>query len=539
MLLEKAKDKSFWVGIRNDPAYRPLLDTLFKQYQENTQTPLESLRYRDFRLYFENGNRSVYEAAYFNRRARLNSCALLCLLFPEKEEYLKQLQDVIWAICDEYNWAVPAHLKNWEQNLNAFIDLFAAETGFALSEIKYLLEDRLDWWETAQSNWAAGCAGSVACSFIYEWPEKWEEIKPKIDAVMECFFNSYKEDGVCREGVTYWEYGFGFFVFYADLLRQFSGGKYDYFKEKRVETIAGFAQKMFLSDNVTVSFSDGAMQGGYNLGLLHLLKSIYPDSISLPPFAYHTITDPCARWCWEFRSFLYFNKKEPEENACRDEEIYWQLSAWFIKKTKNYGFAAKAGDNGEPHNHNDVGTFLLAAGGKQLVCDLGAGEYTEQYFNRATRYQVFCNNSFSHAVPIVNGKGQKAGKDFYGSMQWSDGKLTMDMTHAYDAPELSFLKREFQFTETSVVLTDRFHLQGELTERVVTLLKPEETKRGIQIGGMCLCYDREKYRTAISQHEHFLHDGGKTVVYAVDFVPAANDWESFVLTMDFNRAACG
>lgn len=38
-------------------------------------------------------------------------------------------------------------------------------------------------------------------------------------------------------------------------------------------------------------------------------------------------------------------------------------AGWYIKRTSNYEFAAKAGDNKESHNHNDIGVFLLNVGG--------------------------------------------------------------------------------------------------------------------------------------------------------------------------------
>jgi hypothetical protein len=63
-----------------------------------------------YRVYDETGERASYEAAYFDHRRRLNTFALLAMLYPEREEYLTWLEDTIWAICDEYTWSVPAHL---------------------------------------------------------------------------------------------------------------------------------------------------------------------------------------------------------------------------------------------------------------------------------------------------------------------------------------------------------------------------------------------------------------------------------------------
>ena len=43
------------------------------------------------------------------------------------------LEDTIWAICDEYTWSLPAHIS-WAKDERTDVDLFASETGYALSE---------------------------------------------------------------------------------------------------------------------------------------------------------------------------------------------------------------------------------------------------------------------------------------------------------------------------------------------------------------------------------------------------------------------
>ena len=52
--------------------------------------------------------------------------------------------DEIFAITTEYSWCLPAHQGDPDKNYDHVIDLFAAETAFALSEISALLGDRLD-----------------------------------------------------------------------------------------------------------------------------------------------------------------------------------------------------------------------------------------------------------------------------------------------------------------------------------------------------------------------------------------------------------
>jgi Heparinase II/III-like protein len=72
--------------------------------------------------------------------------------------------------------------------------------------------------------------------------------------------------------------------------------------------------------------------------------------------------------------------------------------------------AAKGGHNGELHNHNDGGHFIVHWRGESLLADIGRGRYTAEYFG-AQRYEQMVNSSLGHSVPVVNGQLQQAGRD--------------------------------------------------------------------------------------------------------------------------------
>ncbi|MDY4307971.1 hypothetical protein SNF32_14980 [Enterococcus mundtii] len=44
-------------------------------------------------------------------------------------------------------------------------------------------------------------------------------------------------------------------------------------------------------------------------------------------------------------------------------------------------FAAKGGRNDESHNHIDIGHFVFGTREDLFLTDLGAGEYTKDYFD--------------------------------------------------------------------------------------------------------------------------------------------------------------
>ena len=80
-------------------------------------------------------------------------------------------------------------------------------------------------------------------------------------------------------------------------------------------------------------------------------------------------------------------------------------------KKQKYSFTAKGGHNDEMHNHNDLGCFQIVKNNKRVIVDIGAGEYTREFFGGG-RYgdKVFVCGSQSHSVPIIDGALQKWGK---------------------------------------------------------------------------------------------------------------------------------
>lgn len=112
MLYEKAFQKGLWEAVRAEKAYAPLLSALLEDYRAvSREGPVSAVRFSEYIIYQETGSRKKYEAAYFARRKRLNTYALMALVYPEEGEHLLQLQDTVWAICDEYTWRCPRTLR--------------------------------------------------------------------------------------------------------------------------------------------------------------------------------------------------------------------------------------------------------------------------------------------------------------------------------------------------------------------------------------------------------------------------------------------
>ncbi len=518
MLLAKAKDPAFWEKVRMSDAYKPLIDELFDIWNKDCTEDVPACKYSEYIIFNITGSRKEYEDSYFKRRRAMNASAILSLIYPDEEKYFVKLCDVIWAILDEYNWVIPAHTGNFKDYNVTGLDLFASETGFALSEIDYLLADRLPplirsritaeidrriiatymgknrcGWEKETHNWAAVCVGSVGITILYQHPELFEQVRPRIEETLRCFLSGYPEDGICLEGLGYWHYGFGFFTYLADMVLQFTDGKINYFDQPKIREIVKHPQRMYLDGGTTVSFSDSGMNGLWHIGLLHYLKERFPNEVQIPPREFSYSNDRCGRWGMHLRAFLWFNEALESTSVQTEFTDYATASQWLIKKAKNYSIAAKGGHNDEPHNHNDVGSFILTKNGRQVLCDAGADTYCKQYFGKE-RYTFFKASSRGHSVPIIDGQYQMAGKDHGGTACFEDGVFTVEFSRAYDIASLTDLTRRFTFTEDSVTIADSFAFSGgalPIVERFVSCQPAEITKAGVVIGGVTLTADAD------------------------------------------------
>ena len=130
-LLGKAHEKEFWDGIREKECYKAFRDSLLVQWEKNKDYQPEALPYSKFKLFWTTGSRSEYERPYFHRRHCLEISTMLSLIYPENRDYFDYTMDLIYTLCDEYTWCLPAHQGKLEPNNNCRIDLFASETAYS------------------------------------------------------------------------------------------------------------------------------------------------------------------------------------------------------------------------------------------------------------------------------------------------------------------------------------------------------------------------------------------------------------------------
>ncbi len=473
--------------------------------------PIPPLPWSLLRLFEDTGDRILFETPYFARRKALTDLEISILAGRDTDGSLRTaLHDLLWAMCDEYSWALPAHFF-LRHPVPIALDLFATETGMYIAEALHLLGDRLDprvatrcraevkrrildsflgdypheWWELGTNNWGAVCACSVGITFLYEEtdPARRRMALGRVLATMDAFLASFPPDGTCLEGVSYWEYGFGFFTLFADFVHQYTNGEVDLFDDPRARRIALFPQSVALSPSRTISFADGPRfysAGGAATTILH---RHYGDAVFLGPadFSHSVPTMPSAKPVMRLRNLLWNDPDRPAD-PLPDVTTYLSDAQWLVVRRAPFAFAALFGNNGAPHNHNDIGSFLLVDGDEEGPMDLGSGRYTRQYFS-AERYTILCNGSQGHSVPIVGGALQKDGGQFHATdvtfrEEADEIVFSGDIAGAYGFEALASLRRTFRVRpgDGAASVTDAFVFNGEplsVTERFVGYAKAE------------------------------------------------------------------
>jgi hypothetical protein len=488
------------------------------------------------------------------------------------------------------------------------LDLFACETGFALAECCAMLEDSLaplilnrardevrrrviasyvehreKWnWELMDNNWCAVCAGSVcgAALYLVEDDSLFTNILERLMPVFDRYLASFYSDGVCPEGLSYWTYGMSFFAIAGDLLLLRSGGQIDLFADSRMPQIAAFQSRCYFPGGGVLNFSDASCGVGgaigdspgaaelFRPGLSAWLSDRFPGT-PIPEVPWNAalagergrgLIDHCGRFAPALRDFIWTARTSQVDGSSKKTAaaasasgtpasscVIFPEAQWLLcSGSGETGFAAKAGHNGESHNHNDVGNFIYYIKGKMAICDLGAGEYTKDYFG-GKRYEIFCNRSEGHNVPIIGGMGQKEGAEYKARdcVISPNGEMVLDMAGAYGIPELRKLERRFCFDAPTglLVLKDNFVFDAhapEVTERFITAFPPAPKGNAVLINAgdessplICVLKGPPGIAPLIAQVTHRDHEGEDVTVFTIDYCLTSAGQHELSLSAEF------
>ncbi|OGV78365.1 MAG: hypothetical protein A3K19_20075 [Lentisphaerae bacterium RIFOXYB12_FULL_65_16] len=503
-------------------------------------------------LYLEfsrTGNRANYQKPYLERLDRLS--ALLraeCLL--DQGKFLGAIEREILAICSERSWVMPAHdpkLENFK-GANLYVDLGSSARAWLLATAQWWLQDRLKpetaqrlraevnrrvldpylkmlrsgkpaggfWWVTCTNNWNAACNANVmsAALALVESPAQRAEFLAGMEMSNPYFISGFADDGYCTEGMGYWNYGFGHYMFLGETVWAATDGRLNLYQDPKLKRIAAFARDIQIQKGVVPAFADCDVNATADPFILAMIQRRFPETLANPAKISGVLKSSAQMLG------LFGFGEQPGSESMPVATPGLGLRNWFDAagvlivrlgpgREPPFGAAFKGGHNAEHHNHNDLGSLVVVHDGHSYLLDPGSEVYTRRTFS-PQRYESKVLNSYGHPVPVVAGKLQQPGRQAQAKIlrsSFADGadRLVLDLSSAYDVPDLRKLVRRFEFDRTRSAIT---------VEDQVEFAQPQS------FGTALITLDRVLRR---DDHTFVIYDSKASVV--ADVTVEGGEWE--------------
>ena len=434
--------------------------------------------------FLRTGNRSAFENLSFGKRVNLWNL-VLAESVEGKGRFVDQIVNGVWSICEESFWGASAHLGAQRAGVglpdveDPIVDLFAAETAAVLAWTDYFIGPQLEkvsklvrpriryemnrrifqpmatkkfGWagggnaEAKLNNWAPWIISNylVAALLVHDKEsERMADVYRGI-GVLDQYIDGLGEDGGCEEGPSYWFAAGGCVYDALNLLYDATGGKLNIYHDPFIQKMGSYIYKTHISGRYFINVADAHPELTPDGLMLFRFGRDMNDTVMMQfgSWSVHQLAGEPVFMDIFHRMRVLYNLK-----ALRDCAAYpgpekapvvppvWLSDVQLMAVHSSDGLfvAAHGGTNGESHNHNDIGDFMVYAGGYPVIIDVGSGAYTARTFSR-DRYKLWFNTSPYHNLPTINGHEQGTGGEFTArDVKYQDGKLSMDITAAYPA----------------------------------------------------------------------------------------------------------
>ncbi len=504
MLSEKPKgfgapisDRTAWEALGKNDSFAATLSEAAELLQKPIPEQSDDL-YLDFS---RTGNRTRWQRVSGQRRGRV-STLVLAECVENKGRFMPAFEEIVRALCAERTWVMPAHdakLTNFRGE-SVDIDLGSSALGWSLATADYLLADKLkpetrrlirdnlerrifqpyrdmvagkrekNWWMTGTNNWNAVCLAGVTGTAlaVIDSRDSRALFVAAAEHYSKNFLDGFTDDGYCSEGLGYWNYGFGYYVMLSEMIHQATGGKLDLLQDNKAKQAATFGSKIEIINGVYPAFADCSISAKPGSRLMYFLSR----RLGMGLRRWEQL-DPVSAGGSLYESMMYsFSTSASGTPPAQSGSEGPGIRSWFDKagilicrpaanSAARMAVALKGGHNNEHHNHNDVGSFVVVVGDKALLLDPGGEVYTARTFS-SRRYESKVLNSFGHPVPVVAGKLQRTGEQararvVHQSFTDDNDTLVLDISSAYDVPELKKLERKFVYSRSgagSLSVTD-------------------------------------------------------------------------------------
>lgn len=514
-------DREFWSRAAETNYAKVTLEEAASLLTKPFPNPTEEL----YRQSFITRDRAKYEAEYLALNQQLRTLAIASLL-SSRTEFISRFSELLKILTSLKSWLLPAHDRYPHtaipqsniSGLTVTTDLVSLNVAAGLTIAVSALESVLDkeivsgfkrevagkvmtpltliarnrrpynYWMILKHNWNAVCYCNTILTFLAaDIPE--DDRQTVIDFALDhikYFLTGFNADGYCQEGPGYFGYGFGHYTYLAWALYEASGHKFNLFDDERTAQIAGFPEKMMLSENQLPLFCDCHPNIFIRRDLMEIRDYLTgkSDGVYFLPPRMKKSGRPQDLTLSQQLMLIGYSKGETLRPITLNKFDAFPQTGVFVWREKELAFCIKGGNNREFHNHNDIGSYVLVHKDTPLMLDAGQPRYNMDSFHSGKSFQNKLRSSYGHAVPVCDGTLQLSGAASRGEViSFDENGAIFDIATAYRNSSVKKVLRQVEFNreKLQITLTDSadFETDAAFAVPLITFGKWEETEPGL------------------------------------------------------------
>lgn len=509
----RASDRPSWAPEQLDET---TIRELRKRAEAELGAPWPIPLAHGYARYFRDGDRDEYEQIIRAREYRLSRAAVLAAVTLD-DQWLDEVADGVTLLCEQSSWCWPAHDETFSRHgaivptvTDPVLDLGAGEVAAQLAWIDHLLGDQLDehvpglrarvryevdlrvltpftvrrdWhWLGLDGNvhnwnpWIHGNVLIAALRLVDDAARRAELVELVIEG-LDRYRASLPPDGAIDEGYGYWWNGACRLLEALEVLEYATKGEpgavvLGAFDGGALRETVAFPHRMHLGGAWYVNHADGQARPSSHQpwrALHRAARRIGERDAQAYAAAHRRPDTPVAHENQGLGRLLRALTDQEWREAAPDTSPLprdvWLPSTQVLLARRAAGspsgltLAAKGGHNGEHHNHNDVGSVIVALGGVPVLVDPGRPTYTAQTFG-PDRYDIWTMQSVWHNVPEIRGSAQAPGsqyaaRDVSALIDDAGAALTLDLAAAYPRDDVHHWWRTARLDRPSGRITIR------------------------------------------------------------------------------------
>lgn len=460
------------------------------------------------------GDRESWESVVFERQRRL-SRAVVAAAVTEERRWLDEVLDGVWLLCEQTSWCWPAHDDARAAGSvlaipdKPFLDLGAGEVAAQLAWVDHIVGEpleaaypgararirgevrrrvfapfttRRDWhWiglDGDVHNWNPWIHGSVitAALRLLDAPGERDERCGIIALALQGidrYVTALPLDGAIDEGYGYWWNGACRALEALEMVSFATDGNLDAADVPALSATVAFPHRSHLGGDWYLNLADGQAKppSDQPWHALHRSARAGGDEDAVAHAASHRRPGvPAATETFGLGRLL---RGMTDPDWIRTTAVspplvdrVWLASTEVLLargrrgSTAGLTVAVKGGHNGEHHNHNDVGSFVVASDGVPVVVDVGRPTYTKQTFG-PDRYDIWTMQSAWHNTPVIAGQQQSPGsgyraRDVAVTLDEATAEWSAELSGAYPDGAAASWRRHVSFVEGRVRVRDEW-----------------------------------------------------------------------------------